>query len=48
MDGIVENEICPVYLATVIEPVPKPNPEEVEDYKWIDWTEFQKRDRIKS
>ena len=39
MNGIVENEICPVYVATVSQD-PKPNPGEVEDYKWVDWKEF--------
>ncbi len=39
MNGILENEICPVYIAQVLtEPVI--NPDEVEDYKWIDWKSF--------
>lgn len=38
-DGIVENEICPVLVA-VTEKFPKPNPDEVESTKWIDWQEF--------
>lgn len=33
--GIVENEICPVYIATV-EDDPKPNPAEVIEYAWVD------------
>ncbi|HVA96065.1 MAG TPA: isopentenyl-diphosphate Delta-isomerase [Candidatus Acidoferrales bacterium] len=41
MNGIVENEICPVYIATVSKE-PRPNPEEVEEYEWVDWEEFQK------
>ncbi|MGI8420080.1 MAG: isopentenyl-diphosphate Delta-isomerase [Candidatus Levyibacteriota bacterium] len=41
MDGIVENEICPVYF-TVISSEPKPNTEEVENYRWIDWNVFTK------
>ena len=40
--GIVENEISPVYVALVTED-PKPNPDEVESYQWIDWTEFLKK-----
>lgn len=42
MHGIVENEICPVYIATVSATV-KQNHEEVENYEWVDWREFQKR-----
>ena len=42
MQGIVENEICPVYLAVVVKD-PRPNPMEVEAYEWIEWEEFRKR-----
>src|SRR5215469_14055403 len=42
MDGIVENEICPVYIATVSKE-PKPNPAEVEAYEWVEWKTFMKR-----
>lgn len=49
MNGIVENEICPVYIATVLED-PQPNPLEVESYEWIDWKvflrELKKRTKI--
>lgn len=39
LDGIVENEICPVFgLRVDAEPVP--NPDEVEEYRWVDWPEF--------
>jgi isopentenyl-diphosphate delta-isomerase len=31
--GIVENEICPVYLATTLQE-PTPNPDEVAEYAW--------------
>lgn len=41
MNGIVENEICPVYIART-DQNPKPNPQEVEDYKWIVWKDFLK------
>jgi len=41
MNGIVENEICPVYIATVSQ-APKPNPKEVEAFEWIDWKDFLK------
>ncbi len=35
-NGVVEHEYCPVYIATAASE-PKPNPDEVEDYKWVDW-----------
>ncbi|WP_163509374.1 isopentenyl-diphosphate Delta-isomerase [Fodinicola acaciae] len=39
MDGIAENEMCPVFRAvTATEPVPDPT--EVEAYAWVDWTGF--------
>lgn len=41
MEGIVENEICPVYLVMVSDS-PKPNRQEVETYEWIEWNKFLK------
>jgi isopentenyl-diphosphate delta-isomerase len=38
-NGIIENEICPVYIATVSEE-PNPNPDEVENYKWVKWPDM--------
>lgn len=39
-DGIVENEICPVFVGfTNQEPVI--NKDEVEDIKWVNWNEFR-------
>lgn len=38
-DGIVENEICPVFIGATAEE-PDPNPDEVESLQWIDWNEF--------
>lgn len=38
-DGVVENEICPVYVGFA-SAQPKPNPNEVNDVKWVDWERF--------
>jgi len=40
-NGIVENEICPIYIGFTDED-PKPSKSEVEAWKWIDWNEFLK------
>ena len=40
MDGIVENEMCPVYAARSDGP-PHPDPAEVADVKWVDWAGFR-------
>lgn len=37
-NGIIENEICPVFVA-VTDEQPQPNPLEVENYRWIAWDE---------
>jgi isopentenyl-diphosphate delta-isomerase len=39
MDGIVENEMCPVLVASPVGDVTI-NPAEVEDVRWIPWREF--------
>ncbi|MBS2538527.1 isopentenyl-diphosphate Delta-isomerase [Catenulispora sp. NF23] len=40
-NGIVENEICPVFQATVAPGItPSPDPDEVGEYRWIPWAEF--------
>jgi isopentenyl-diphosphate delta-isomerase len=33
--GVVENEVCPVYVAFADEE-PEPNPDEVMDLRWVD------------
>ncbi|MFN0278487.1 MAG: isopentenyl-diphosphate Delta-isomerase [Pyrinomonadaceae bacterium] len=38
-DGIVENEICPV-LVGFTSTQPEPNPDEVNDLKWVNWKTF--------
>ncbi|TDQ55574.1 isopentenyl-diphosphate Delta-isomerase [Actinorugispora endophytica] len=37
--GVVENEVCPVYVAEP-EGDPVPDPEEVMDWRWVDWRTF--------
>jgi isopentenyl-diphosphate delta-isomerase len=44
MNGIVENEICPVYLA-LAEDGPRANPNEVEAFEWVGWDVFVERAR---
>jgi isopentenyl-diphosphate delta-isomerase len=39
-DGVVENEMCPVFTARTSDTV-APNPEEVDSFEWIDWAEFR-------
>src|SRR5215203_2421506 len=38
LDGVVENEICPVLIGFTDES-PDPNPEEVNAVKWMPWTD---------
>ena len=38
-NGVVENEVCPVYAAYSDIP-PDPNPAEVGEVRWVDWEEF--------
>ena len=39
-NGVVENEMCPVFVATTSD-APAPDPAEVEEAAWVDWTEFR-------
>jgi isopentenyl-diphosphate delta-isomerase len=39
-NGVLENELCPVYVAYADEP-PAPDPEEVAEVRWVDWDEFR-------
>lgn len=38
-NGIVENEICPI-LVGYYDGNPKPNPAEIDKWKWMDWSAF--------
>jgi isopentenyl-diphosphate delta-isomerase len=38
-NGIIENEVCPVYAAYSDDP-PNPDPAEVAEFSWVDWEEF--------
>jgi isopentenyl-diphosphate delta-isomerase len=43
-DGVVENEVCPVFVAHLDgdpEPVPAPDPEEVAEWRWVPWASFR-------
>jgi isopentenyl-diphosphate delta-isomerase len=40
MDGVVENELCPVLVAEVDAVEPRPDPTEVMDWVWSPWREF--------
>lgn len=41
-NGVVENEMCPVFRA-VTDAEPRPNPSEVAATNWVDWSEFASR-----
>ena len=40
VEGIVENEICPVFVGRVAGD-PTPDPGEVVDWRWVDWPDFR-------
>ena len=40
LDGVVENEMCPVFVATATAPV-RPDPEEVAEVAWEPWAGFR-------
>ncbi|MGA8210691.1 MAG: isopentenyl-diphosphate Delta-isomerase [Nocardioidaceae bacterium] len=39
-DGVVENEMCPVFVARSADVV-RPSADEVDDYEWVDWHTFR-------
>ena len=38
-EGVVENEFCPVFAARLAS-LPRPNPKEVEELRWMTWEEY--------
>jgi isopentenyl-diphosphate delta-isomerase len=38
--GVVENELCPVWVATIDPALVSPDPEEVMDTAWVSWSSF--------
>ena len=44
-NGVLENELCPVYAAYADLP-PEPDPGEVAETRWVDWGEF--RDAVRA
>ena len=43
-DGIVENELCPVFFAHLDgdpKPAPTPDPAEVAEWRWVPWAAFR-------
>lgn len=38
-NGIIEHEFCPIFAARA-NAQPKPNPQEVDDFRWISWSGF--------
>lgn len=40
-NGIIDHEFCPIYIGHATS-LPKPNPDEVEAFKWMSWPEYIK------
>lgn len=41
-DGVVENEVCPVYVAHCPDPgALSPDPDEVTEHEWVPWARFR-------
>lgn len=38
-EGLVENELCPVFIA-IVDRDPVPNPDEVVEWRWVSWDDF--------
>lgn len=39
-EGLVEHEVCPVFVARTDED-PRPDPDEVAEWRWVDWAAFR-------
>jgi isopentenyl-diphosphate delta-isomerase len=39
-DGVVENELCPVFMATAVAGAPVLDPKEVDSAEWVPWADF--------
>ena len=39
-NGVVENEMCPVFAA-LTDDAARPDPEEVDGFEWVDWSQFR-------
>jgi isopentenyl-diphosphate delta-isomerase len=46
VSGVVENEICPVYISRIPDPVVIANPDEVMDSKWVSWEDLAQAVRL--
>jgi len=44
VSGIWENEVCPVYVGRLVHPASPfhPNPDEVMDWKWVQWQDVRR------
>ncbi len=39
-NGVVENEICPVFAGFFESEIVRPNPDEIENFQWMQWSEY--------
>lgn len=39
-DGVVENEVCPVFSARAVGPV-RPDPDEIMEFTWVPWPQLR-------
>ena len=40
MNGVVEHELCPVFVGWVDDDDPAPDPAEVDGAEWVPWADF--------
>lgn len=41
-NGIIEHELCPIYIGSPLND-PIPNPDEVQEFVWLEWSEYVRR-----